>query len=80
MGVDLGPFLQGLFEVGDVFEVVPAFFGVTGFDGGTFPFPLFLGVLGDVGGLDFVAEQDHEEDDADDAGGEYGCDPVGGDD
>jgi hypothetical protein len=30
--------------------------------------------------LDFVPEQDHEEDDADDAGGEDGGDPVGGDD
>ena len=80
MGVNLGPFLQGLFEVGDVFEVVPAFLGVAGLDGDPFPFPLDFGVFANVGGLDFVPEQDHEEDDADDAGGEYGGDPVRGDD
>ena len=78
MGVDLGPFLQGPFQVGDVLEVVPALLRVPGLDGFTFPLPLFLRVLADVGGLDLVPEQDHEQDDADDPGGKYGSDPVGG--
>ena len=79
MGVNLGPFPEGPFQFDDVLEVVPAFLRVAGFDRCPFPFPLCLGVFADVGGLDFVPEQDHEEDDADYPGGKYGSDPVRGD-